>query len=245
MHSFDRSHTLVILLARAILCAVITAVAMAAALVAGSLPARAAAPEFLTVDSASEAAAVTLLAVGDNQTLTGPPVRARDADGDTLIYSISDADAGSGHASLFTINSSTGQILRQVGTNRGVYRVRVSVADDGVFTDSDNASVAVTIHVTSAGQSWREGHWYPSSSVTAGDGSANDWFGVSVAADDEVLVVGAPWGDSSTVTGAADGAGSGAAYVFDASTGRSWPAWTRRSRRGGAGSGGRSSWLAT
>ena len=59
---------------------------------------------------------MTLLAVGDNQTKAGPPVRAVDADsGDTLTYSISDADAGSGHASLFTIDSSTGQILRKVG----------------------------------------------------------------------------------------------------------------------------------
>ena len=201
--------------------------AVAAAVVAGSSAARAAAPEFLTADSAPEAAAVTLLAVGDNQTKAGPPVRAVDSDGNTLTYSISDADAGSGHAGLFTIDSATGQILRKVGTNRGVYRVRVSVSDDGFDTDdSDTATVDVTIHVTSAGQSWHESHWYPSSSMTAGDGSANDWFGVSVDADDEVIVVGAPFGDPSggvTPTRSGDWgggmAGPGAAYVFDADSG--------------------------
>ena len=195
--------------------------AVAAAVVAGSSAARAAAPEFLTADSAPEAAAVTLLAVGDNQTKAGPPVRAVDSDGDTLTYSISDADAGSGHAGLFTIDSATGQILRKVGTNRGVYRVRVSAADA-----TDTATVDVTIHVTSAGQSWHESHWYPSSSMTAGDGSANDWFGVTVDADDEVIVVGAPFGDPSggvTPTRSGDWgggmAGPGAAYVFDADSG--------------------------
>ena len=51
------------------------------------------------------------------------------------------------------------------------------------------------------------------------DGTANDWFGVDLDADDEVIVVGAPWADSSTVTGSGDGAGSGAVYVFDADSG--------------------------
>ena len=207
--------------AGAVLRFAVAAAVVAVAVVAWSSSARAqAAPEFLTTDAAPEAAAVTLLAVGDDQVLVGPPVRARDTDGDALTYRLSDTDAGSGHSDLFSIAAGSGQISRWADTPAGVYKVTVSVADDSVFTDSDNASVAVTIHVTSAGlyPRWSP-RWSQAASVTASDGSVNDWFGVSVAVDDEVMVVGAPWGDSSTVTGSADGAGSGAAYVFDADTG--------------------------
>ena len=190
----------------------------AVAVVVWSSSAWAAAPEFLTADAAPEAAAVTLLAVGDNQVRVGPPVRARDTDaGDSLTYRMSDTDAGSGHSDLFSIDSGSGQISRWADTPAGVYQVTVSVSDDGFDADdADTASVDVVIHVTSAGLYPR---WSQARSVTASDGSANDWFGVSVAVNDEVMVVGAPWGDSSTVTGSTDGAGSGAAYVFDADTG--------------------------
>ena len=56
--------------------------------------------------------------------------------------------------------------------------------------------------------------------MTASDGSAHDWFGVSVAATDEVIVVGSWLGDSSTLTGSGWSDGPGAAYVFSASSGR-------------------------
>ena len=200
-------------LVRAVSRAVVAAVAAAAVVVLGSSVARAAAPEFLAADSGSNLAAVRLLAVGEGQTKVGPPVLAYDSDGDTLTYSLS--DGAPLHASFFEIDSSSGQISLKSNTRSGVYRVRVSAADG-----ADTATVEVTIHVTSPGHYPWEDAWVEARSVTADDdGTANDWFGVSVDADDEVIVVGAPWADSSTVTGSGDGAGSGAVYVFDADSG--------------------------
>ncbi len=196
----------------AVLRVVVAAVAAAVAVAVWSSAAWAAAPEFLAADSGSNLAAVRLLAVGEGQTKAGPPVQAYDSDGDTLTYSLSDGDPF--HATFFTIDDSTGQISLKSNTRSGVYRVRVSAADA-----TDTATVDVTIHVTSSGHYPWEDAWVEARSMTAGDGSANDWFGVSVDADDEVIVVGAPWADSSTVTGSGDWAGSGAVYVFDADSG--------------------------
>ena len=173
-------------------------------------------PKFLAADAAPEAATVALLAVGDDQVLVGPPVRAHDTDTSGLRYRLSDTDAGSGHSDLFSVKANSGQISRWTDTPPGVYKVTVSVSDDGDFTDSDNSSVDVVIHVTSAGLYPR---WSQAASVTAGDGTSNDWFGASVDVSGGVFAVGAPFADSSTVTGSGDGAGPGAAYLFDASSG--------------------------
>ncbi len=159
---------------------------------------------------------MALLAVGDDQVLVGPPVRAHDTDTSGLTYRLSDTDAGSGHSDLFSVKANSGQISRWTDTPPGVYKVTVSVSDDGDFSDSDNSSVDVVIHVTSAGLHPR---WSPAASVTAGDGTINDWFGASVDVSGGVFAVGAPFADSSTVTGSGDGAGPGAAYVFDSATG--------------------------
>ena len=197
---------------------VVAAVAAAVAVAVWSSAARAAAPVFLEADSGSDLAAVRLLAVGEGQTKAGPPVLAYDSDGDTLTYSLS--DGAPLHASFFEIDSSSGQILLKSNTRSGVYRVRVSASDG-----ADTATVEVTIHVTSPGHypwedAWVEARWItPRNDMGERDGSANDWFGVDLDADDEVIVVGAPWADSTAVTGSGDGAGSGAVYVFDADSG--------------------------
>ena len=184
--------------------------ALAAAVVLAPSGARAAVPEFLEANDAPEAAAVTLLAVGDNQTLVGPPVRARDTDGDTLTYSLSDGIYL--HASFFTINPSTGQISRKSYTPRGLYRVRVSASDG-----TDTTTVDVTIYVTSAGKYPQEDSWVRARSMTATDGTAHDFLGWEADATDDIIVAGAQWADSSTIMGPE--AGPGAAYVFDANSG--------------------------
>ena len=187
---------------------VVLAAIAAAAVVAGSSAAQAAAPVFPTSDNTpvqNESATVTLLAVGVGQTRVGPPVRAVDADGDTLTYSLSDGTPG--HASFFTIDTSSGQISLGSNTGRGVYRVRVSASDG-----TDMVAVDVTIHVTS-GSSRGVDSWVRDRSLTASDGSSNDDFGYSLDATNDVIVIGAPLADYDTATD------PGAAYVFNASTG--------------------------
>ena len=187
---------------------VVLAAIAAAAVVAGSSAAQAAAPVFPTSDNTpvqNESATVTLLAVGVGQTRVGPPVRAVDADGDTLTYSLSDGTPG--HASFFTIDTSSGQISLGSNTGRGVYRVRVSASDG-----TDTVTVDVTIHVTS-GSSPGVDSWVRDRSLTASDGSSNDDFGYSLDATNDVIVIGAPLADYDTATD------PGAAYVFNASTG--------------------------
>ena len=74
----------------------------------------------------------------------GAAVRATDADGDRLTYSLTGTDAGS-----FTINSSTGQIMVGAGTTldyetKASYMVTVTATDPA----GDSDSIAVTITVT-------------------------------------------------------------------------------------------------
>ena len=74
----------------------------------------------------------------------GAVVRATDADGDRLTYSLTGTDAGS-----FTINSSTGQIMVRTGTTldyetKASYIVTVTATDPA----GDSDSIAVTIIVT-------------------------------------------------------------------------------------------------
>ena len=81
------------------------------------------------------------LASGAN---VGAVVRATDADGDTLTYSLTGTDAGS-----FTINSGTGQIMVGAGTTldyetKASYMVTVTATDPA----GDSDSIAVTITVT-------------------------------------------------------------------------------------------------
>lgn len=185
----------------------LAASAAVAASVSWSTMAWAAAPEFLAVDSAPEAATVTLLAGGEGQTKVGPPVRARDADGDTLTYSLSDGSPL--HAFFFTIDPGTGQISLKPNTRSGVYRVKVSVTDG-----TDTATTDVTIHVTSPGSYPWEDSWVEARSMTAGDGSAGNEFGRTLAATSEVVVVGAPNAHVTSINGA-----GGAVYVFDANSG--------------------------
>ena len=195
-----------------VLRAAVSAAAAAAVVVVGSSAVWAAAPVFPTSDNdpvMNESATVTLLAVGEGQTKVGPPVRAVDADGDSLTYSLSDVDPL--HASFFTIDSSSGQISLKQNTRSGVYRVRVSVSDDEFDADdTDTASVDVTIHVTSPGHYPWEDAWVLARSMTASGETAYNQLGWWLDATSEVVVVGAPQADPSV---------AGAVYVFDADSG--------------------------
>ena len=81
------------------------------------------------------------LASGAN---VGAVVRATDADGDTLTYSLTGTDAGS-----FTINSGTGQIMVGAGSTldyetKASYMVTVTATDPAGDSDSIDVTITVT-----------------------------------------------------------------------------------------------------
>ena len=98
------------------------------------------------------ASATTSRSVQENSvggTAVGSPVTATDPDDDTLRYSLSGADA-----SLFRINSGTGQLTVAPGTDldfegdKRSYTVTVTARDPG--GSDETAEIAVTINVTDA-----------------------------------------------------------------------------------------------
>ncbi len=191
---------------------ILYAAAAAAAVVVAAAPsvARADAPTFPDGTRTTEGT-VKILSVGDNQIKAGPPVRAMDADaGDTLTYRASGAD--SDKFTYATINGGY-QISRKTTTPKGVYRVTVTVADDGDFSDADNASTEVTIYVTSPGNWPREDGWAETRRITtAASVTRHDWFGSEVVSDGSIIVVGAAEAISATTPSVND---VGAVYVFD------------------------------
>ena len=85
----------------------------------------------------------------------GDPVVATDPDGDSLVYTLGGADAGS-----FEIDPSSGQISTRTVLDyesRSVYRVTVSVSDGNRISGQQRAdrddSIAVTIRVTDHNES--------------------------------------------------------------------------------------------
>jgi len=80
----------------------------------------------------------------------------------------------------------------------------------GAYKDDDKGSVSGSVYVfTGSGSNWTQ-----EQELTAADGAADDYFGISVAIDGDTVVVGASWDDDK-------GDNSGSAYVFTR-TGSGW-----------------------
>jgi hypothetical protein len=93
--------------------------------------------------------------------------------------------------------------------------VQGNIALVGARLDDDNGENAGAVYVfTRSGGVWTE-----QQKLLAGDGSAEDFFGTSVALDGDIAVIGA-WGDND------NGSNSGSAYVFRLTAG----GWTEQQK---------------
>ena len=135
-------------------------------------------------------------------------------DGDTAVIGARlDDDNGpaSGSAYVFIRSGTTWaqQAKLAAGDAAALDRFGLSVAVDadtaviGAHLDDDNGGASGSAYVfTRSGSAWTQ-----QQKLTASDGAASDFFGISVAIDADTAVIGASGGDD-------NGAGSGSAYAF-------------------------------
>jgi hypothetical protein len=100
------------------------------------------------------------------------------------------------------------------------FGVAVSISGDyaivGAFHDDDRGADSGSAYIFSRSGN---GTWTRQAKLTAGDGAAGDWFGMSVSISGDYAIVGAPFDDD-------NGTGSGSAYVFH----RSGSTWTQQAK---------------
>ena len=140
-------------------------------------------------------------------------------DGDTaVIGAYGDYDNGTNSGAAYVFGRSDGAWAQQTrltaadGVEFHYFGRSVAVNGDtaiiGALGDSDNGSKSGAAYVFSRSGST----WVQQAKLTASDGAANDWFGVSVAVDGDTAVIGALYDDD-------NGSDSGSAYVFSRSGG--------------------------
>ena len=126
----------------------------------------------------------------------------------------SDDDNGSGAGAVYIFDSVNGnelvKLLAQDGSNFDAFGIAVGIDNGivavGAFGDDDNGSgsgSAYLFDASTGAQLFK---------LIADDGVSNDKFGKSIAINGNIVVVGAPNNDEA-------GSNSGAAYVFNVSTG--------------------------
>jgi hypothetical protein len=139
--------------------------------------------------------------------------RALAIDGDTLVVGTWTADldgvARPGAAYVFARAgdgwTETGKLMASDGVGGNRFGTAVALADDtavvGAFSSDGGRGAAYAFTGT-------DGTWTEAAKLVASDGASFDWFGSSVAADGDTLVIGAPKLDFGDLTK------QGAAYVF-------------------------------
>jgi UDP-3-O-[3-hydroxymyristoyl] glucosamine N-acyltransferase len=135
-------------------------------------------------------------------------------DGNTAVIGArldDDNGVASGSAYVFIRSGTTWaqQAKLAAGDAAALDRFGLSVAVDadtaviGAHLDDDNGGASGSAYVfTRSGSAWTQ-----QQKLTASDGAASDFFGISVAIDADTAVIGASGGDD-------NGAGSGSAYAF-------------------------------
>jgi len=147
------------------------------------------------------------------------------SDGTALVGSWGDDDRGSSSGSVYVFTRSGGIWTQQAkltasdGQSDDQFGVSVSLDGDtalvGASGDDDRGATSGSTYVfVRSGSTWTQ-----QAKLTASDGAANDYFGISVSLSGGTALVGA-WGDDDK------GSGSGSAYVFT----RSGTTWTQQAK---------------
>jgi len=135
--------------------------------------------------------------------------------GDTIVigaFRDDDARIDSGSAYVFTrtgmVWTQQGKLTASDGSFDDLFGFSVAVSEDtiviGTRLDDDNGSDSGSAYVfTRTGTVWAQ-----QGKLTASDGASGDFFGASVAIDEDTIVIGAVFDDD-------NGDQSGSAYVFD------------------------------
>ncbi len=147
-------------------------------------------------------------------------------DGDTVVvgaYGDDDSGSDSGSAYVFLQPSAgwadateTAKLTASDGAGEDYFGRSVSVDEDtvvvGAWGDDDNGPDSGSAYVfVKPSTGWASAS--ESAKLTASDGAGNDWFGISVSVEGDIVVVGA-WGDDDSGGRSARSARSGSAYVF-------------------------------
>jgi hypothetical protein len=136
-------------------------------------------------------------------------------DGDTVVIGAYSDDSYRGSAYVFTRSGTTwmqqAKLTASDGEADGFFGISVSLDGDTVVIGAyrDDLYRGSAYIFTRTGTSWAQ-----QAKLLASDGSAGDWFGVSVSVDGDTAVIGAYKDDDL-------GDASGSAYVFTR-TGTSW-----------------------
>ena len=156
--------------------------------------------------------------------------------GDTVVvgtYDYTDYGPDSGTVYLFTkpgngwaTATETAKLTAFDGDAGDNFGFRVAVNGDtvvaGARRDDDNGLNSGTVYLfTEPGNGWATAT--ETAKLTASDGDAGDDFGVSVAVDEDTVVVGARWDDD-------NGSKSGSAYVFTKPTSGGWATATETAK---------------
>ncbi len=134
--------------------------------------------------------------------------------GIVVVGSKSDDDNGTDSGSAYLFNASTGaqiaKLLPGDGAADDAFGFSVSIHGGvvavGAKNDNDNGSISGSAYTFDASTGEQIVKLLP------GDGTAVDWFGVSIAINNGIVVVGSFFDDD-------NGSNSGSAYLFNASTG--------------------------
>ncbi len=142
------------------------------------------------------------------------------ADSDTI-----GANAGQGSAYVFTRGGAVWTQQQKLTANDGAagdhFGVSVAISGDTVVVGANLADIFPNVDQGAAYVFTRSGAvWTPQQKLTANDGAANDFFGVSVTLSGDTVVVGAYFDDSGANTD------QGSAYVFTRGFTSSGAVWT-------------------
>ena len=115
------------------------------------------------------------------------------------------------------------------GAASDYFGVSVAISDGtivvGAYHDDDKGSNSGSAYVFEKSDSSDATSWTQVAKLTADDGAAHDYFGVSVAISDGTIVVGAYLDDDKY-----KGPNSGSAYVFEKSDSSDATTWTQAAK---------------